>query len=208
MKLLTQRNNHIFVCGQTRSGKTYFTARALEQLNRPVLFFNIQDEELPPKFLTVKYDEATISQLLEALRSGVKVDLRLPLDLELTNQLISYILDSLMGAGYSEENPLYVVLDECHLLKNEGRESAVQAATRGLKRGIRCIFITQRPALCDKTLYTQSAEQYIFYVAASEKEYLRNKGLDYDKCKEEWETLGRYSYIFYDGFALEGRKGI
>ncbi|MHC1722241.1 MAG: hypothetical protein AB9836_03435 [Aminipila sp.] len=208
MKLLTERNNHVFVCGQTRSGKTYFTARALEQLNRPVLFFNVQDEDLPPKFITIKYDEVTFSQLLEALRSGAKIDLRLPLDIESTNDLIRYILNGLMGAGYSEKSPLYVVLDECHLLKNEGKESAIQVATRGLKRGVRCIFITQRPALCDKTLYTQSAEQYIFYVAASEKEYLKNKGLDYDKCNEEWERLGKYSYIFYDGFTLEGRKGI
>ncbi|MBE6033880.1 MAG: hypothetical protein E7222_04185 [Clostridiales bacterium] len=208
MKLLTQRNNHVFVCGQTRSGKTYFSSRALEQLNRPVLFFNVQDEDLPPKFMTIKYDEVNISQLMEALHSGAKIDLRLPLDIEQTNTLIDFILMRLMGEGYSEKTPIYVVLDECHLLKNDGKEAAIQVATRGLKRGIRCIFITQRPALCDKTLYTQSAEQYIFYVAASEKEYLRNKGLDYDKCMKEWERLGKYSYIFYDGFSLEGRKGI
>ena len=208
MKLLTQRNNHVFVCGQTRSGKTYFIARALEQLNRPVLFFNVQDEDLPPKFMTIKYNEVNMSQLMEALRSGAKIDLRLPLDIEETNTLINFILMKLMGAGYSEESPIYVALDECHLLKNDGKEGSIQAATRGLKRGVRCIFITQRPALCDKTLYTQSAEQYIFYVAASEKEYLKSKGLDYDKCKEEWEKLGKYSYIFYDGFTLEGRKGI
>ncbi|MFV0516771.1 MAG: AAA family ATPase [Aminipila sp.] len=208
MKLLTERNNHIFVCGQTRSGKTYFTARALEQLHRPVLFFNVQDEDLPKSFITIKYNEVTTSQLMEALRSGAKIDLRLPLDIEQTNTLISHIIMKLMGAGYSEKAPIYVVIDECHLLKNNGKESAIQSATRGLKRGVRCIFITQRPALCDKTLYTQSAEQYIFYVASSEKEYLKNKGLDYDKCKKDWEKLGEYSYMFYDGFILEGRKGI
>jgi hypothetical protein len=62
--------------------------------------------------------------------------------------------------------------------------------------------------LCSKTLYTQAAEQYLFYLAASEKEYLKNKGLDYDHCLDQWNKLGKYSYLFYDGFVLEGRRAI
>lgn len=207
-QLLTQNNNHIFVCGQTRSGKTYFTARALDQLNRPVLFFNIQDEDLPHKFLTLNHDEVTGAQLLEALRNRIKVDLRLPDKAESINEVIAYVTQLLMSAGFTEKNPVYIVFDECHLLKNKGLEMAIQGATRGLKRGCRCIFITQRPALSSKTLYTQSTEQYLFYLAPSEKEYLKNKGLDYDSCMEHWEKLGKYSYLFYDGFVLEGRSAI
>lgn len=208
MKLLTENNNHVFVCGQTRSGKTYFTAKGLAQLNRPVIFFNVQDEDLPQKFLTVKYDEVDIKQLLDALKSGVSIDLRLPLDMDKTNEIIAFVLMKLMGAGFTEKKPIYIGLDECHLLKNNGKNAAIQVATRGLKRGLRAFFITQRPALCDKTLYTQAAEQYIFYVAASEQAYLRTKGIDYEYCLNEWERLGKYSYIFYDGFKLEGRKAI
>lgn len=206
--LLTQNNNHVFVCGQTRSGKTYFTSRALEEINRPVLFFNVQDEELPNKFITINHDEVSAKQILDALKSGVKLDLRMPLSIEKTNVIIEFLTMKLMGAGYSEKKPMYLVFDECHLLDKGGRRAAIQAATRGLKRGVRCIFITQRPALCNKTLYTQSAEQYIFYVAASEREYLKNKGINYEYCLNEWGKLGKYSYIFYDGFQLEGRKGI
>lgn len=207
-KLLTQNNNHIFICGQTRSGKTYFASRALEEIKRPVLFFNIQDEILPKKFITVEHNKATGKQILEALKSGAKIDLRMPLSIEQTNIIIDFLTMQLMGAGYSEQKPVYIVFDECHLLDKGGRRAAIQAATRGLKRGVRCIFITQRPALCNKTLYTQSAEQFIFYVAASEREYLKNKGINYEHCLNEWGKLGKYSYIYYDGFRLEGRKGI
>ena len=207
-QLLTQNNNHIFVCGQTRSGKTYFTARALDQINRPVLFFNLQDEDLPRKFLTLNYNEISGAQLVETLKKNVKIDLRLPDSSKGFNQIIGYVTQLLMSSGFTENNPVYLVYDECHLLKDDGMEMAIQGATRGLKRGCRCIFITQRPALSSKTLYTQSTEQYLFYLAPSEKEYLRNKGLDYDSCMESWEQLGKYSYIFYDGFILEGRSAI
>lgn len=207
-RLLTQNNNHIFVSGQTRSGKTYFTARALLELNRPVIIFNLQDEDLPSKFLTINHDDVTIGQLKDALKTKTKIDLRLPEREKSINETIGYVVEQLMMAGFSEQNPVYIVFDECHLLKGRGLDAAVQAATRGLKRGCRCIFITQRPALCSKTLYTQSAEQYVFYLPGSEKEYLKNKGLDYDQCFEQWEKLGKYSYLFYDGFTLEGRNAI
>lgn len=206
--LLTQNNNHVFVSGQTRSGKTYWTARALEQLDRPVVFFNLQEEVLPRKFVTIDQGDITGPDLVESLRKGMKIDLYLPPSAAGRNYVQGYVTDLLMKAGFSEQSPVYLAFDECHLLKDRGLDMSIEAATRGLKRGVRCIFITQRPALCNKTLYTQSAEQILFYLAASEKEYLRNKGLDYEACKQQWETLGKYSYLYYDGFTLEGRRAI
>jgi hypothetical protein len=138
----------------------------------------------------------------------MKIDLRLPSSAARRNDVMGYVTTLLMNAGFSESSPVYLVFDECHLLKDGALEMAIEAATRGLKRGVRCLFITQRPALCNKTLYTQSAEQVLFYLAASEKEYLRNKGLDYEECKQHWESLGKYSYLYYDGFTLEGRRAI
>lgn len=208
MPLLSRQNNHVFISGQTRSGKTYFAGRALAELPGPVLFINLQDEDLPARFLTIEAECIETGQLMEALKDGVKIDLRLPFDRQKTNLVIGHVINSCMAAGFTEKRPVYVALDECHLLKDRGLEKAIEAATRGLKRGCRCIFITQRPALTNKTLYTQAAEQYIFYLASSEKEYLRNKGLDYEQCLNHWTTLGQYSYIYYDGFKLDGRTRI
>lgn len=209
-KLLTELNSHVFISGQTRSGKTHFAARALAQLKRPVIFFNIQDEVLPASFMKVNCNDINGKQLVEALKDGNKIDLRFPKAMRTPriNTIIGHITHLLMSAGFSEKSPVYIAFDECHILKDEGLDGAIQAATRGLKRGCKCIFITQRPALCNKTLYTQSSEQYIFYIAASEKNYLKSKGLDYEECKSYWEQLGKYSYIYYDGFILEGRRAI
>lgn len=207
-KLLTENNSHIFICGQTRSGKTYFAAHGLAQLRRPVIFFNLQEETLPSCFMRVDSENTTGDQIIEALRDGMKIDLRLPERSLQMNKVIGYLIDRLMAAGFTENRPIYLAMDECHIYKKEGLEGGIQVATRGLKRGCRCIFITQRPALASKTLYTQASEQYIFYLAPSEKEYIKNKGLDYDECMKYWEKLGDYSYIFYDGFKLEGRRAI
>lgn len=206
--LLSRQNNHVFISGQTRSGKTYFAGRALAELPGPVVFINLQEEDLPARFLTIKSEKISTDQLIQAVKDGVKIDLRLPFDQQKSNLVTAHIINSCMAAGFSEKRPVYIALDECHLLKDRGLEKAIEAATRGLKRGVRCVFITQRPALSSKTLYTQSSEQYIFYLASSEKEYLRNKGLDYDICLEHWTKNGQHSYIYYDGFKLEGRKRI
>lgn len=208
MFLMTRNNSHVFISGQTRSGKTFFAGKALEQIPDPVLFVNLQEEDLPARFIEGKAEDLNTGQLLDLLKHGAKIDLRLPFNAAQANNIIGHLISKLMAAKFSESRPVYVALDEAHLLKDRGLDKAIEAATRGLKRGVRCVFITQRPALCSKTLYTQSSEQYIFYLASSEKEYLRNKGLDYNTCLSHWEKNGQYSYIYYDGFVLEGRPKV
>lgn len=207
--LLSQGNNHVFIAGITRSGKTYFAIHAAAELKAPVLFFNIQDEECPAPFITVYEDKTSITQLLNELHKGRKIDLRFG-DMTFTQigAIINFLIKNLMLEGYSEQHPLYLIIDECQLLSGVALDAAIHAATRGLKRGIRCIFVTQRPALANKTLYTQSAEQYIFHCSAAEKEYLKSKGIDFDYAQTQWKKHGQYSYIFTDGFVTEGRKAL
>lgn len=207
-KLLTENNCHSFICGITRSGKTYFAIRAAAELKRPVLFFNIQDEETPAPFLTIDYTIEK-AELLHMLRQGYKLDFTfgdLPEDKIMS--IIAFLLKALMRSGFTEEKPVYIILDEAQILKDSALEAAISVSTRGLKKGCRLITVTQRPALVNKTIYTQAAEQYIFFLALSEKGYLKNKGIDYDYCLKEWEKLGKHSYIFSDGYNLIGYKKI
>jgi DNA helicase HerA-like ATPase len=174
----------------------------------PAIYLNIEEEKMPGKFIRVNSEDSEMSQIIDALKHGAKFDLRMPINLTRSSAITGYVIDRLMQAGFDEKRPVYLIIDECHLLEGFGLKKAIEAATRGRKRGIRCIFITQRPALANKTLYTQAKEQYIFYLPASEKEYLKNKGLNYEKCLDMWTTLGDYSYIYYDGFKYEGRRAI
>lgn len=208
MRLISQDNNHVFVCGITRSGKTHFVHAAALSLKDPVLYFNIQGEDAPRQFITVRTSEIDLLQLVELLKDGAKVNLIFDNWKTGYKVVAGYIIAELMQAGFAEKKPIYVIVDECHLLNDDSLEKMKYAATAGLKKGVRLICVTQRPALADKTLYTQSHEHYIFFLSVSEKAYMKNKGIDYDQCQSEWKKRGKYSYIYFDGYKLEGRNKI
>jgi len=209
-QLLTLNNNHVFICGMTRSGKTYFAKKAAAQIKYPVLFFNIQAEKLEAPYITLHYSEVNMADIKRYLKKGYKLNFLFDnLNTAQIMRIIAYILGELMTSNaFSQNNPCYIVIDEAQILEDRALEAAVSVSTRGLAKGIRLIAITQRPALVNKTIYTQAAEQYIFRLAPSEKQYLKNKGIDFDYCLSEWERLGKHSYIFSNGFELLGYRAI
>lgn len=208
MALINEGNFHVFVCGLTQSGKSYFTHRALLSLKSPVVYFNIQGEKVPRGFVTVYTGNIEPQQFLEMLEDGAKINLVFSEARRGYDYIAGYILSLLMEAGFSDTRPIYVCMDECHLLKGYSLEIAKYVATAGLKKGVRLICVTQRPANCDKTLYTQAFEHYIFFIPEGDAAYMRGKGIDYDSCKAEWERLGEHSYCYFNGYQLEGRKAI
>lgn len=207
---ITQGNNHIFICGMTRSGKTYFATRALERVPRGVLFFNLQNADMPPRFVRRSAADTEYSVLLDALRQGEKVDLTFPPAWSTTDimAVIAFLSRKLLREGFTEKAPIYIAYDECQALTKEAIRDVRLTATRGLYLGCRCVFITQRPALADLTFYTQAAEHYIFQLGKGERGYFKEKGIDYDACLKEWARLGPHSYVFTDGFSFEGRPAI
>ena len=207
-QLLTQGNNHIFVCGITQSGKSYFVKRALDELPGAVLYMNIQDEDVPPRFVPVFADNIDYDMLRELLGKGLKIDLHFSDANKAYTFAAGYVLNRLISDNFNPSRPVYVAIDECHILRGYSLLAAKNAATMGLKKGVRCIFITQRPANSDKTLYTQASEQYIFYCAPSEKAYFKGKGLDYDECVPLWGDPHAHNYIFYNGYELSPRDAI
>lgn len=210
MALITQQNNHIFICGMTRSGKTYFATRALEEITRGVIFINIQNAEMPRRFLKVSADSIDFEQLIGELRTGTKLNLTFPASWSNADimRVIGYISRQLLRAGFTEKAPIYIAYDECQALTKEALGAVRLVATRGLYLGVRAVFITQRPALADLTFYTQSAEHYIFQLGKGERGYFNGKGIDYDECLRLWQQNGQHSYVYSDGFTLEGRKAI
>lgn len=208
--LIDHGNNHIFISGMTRSGKTYFAIRALEQLQEGVLFFNVQHSEVTPRYITSRADQIDFTQIVKGLRAGEKINLIFPPHMSDRDimVIIKYLSGKLLRAGFSEKRPIYVMFDECQTLHKNAREAVRMVATRGLYLGCRCVFVTQRPALADLTFYTQAAEQYIFQLGKGEREYFRQKGINYDECLKLWEKYGAHSYIYTNGFKLEGRPPI
>lgn len=208
MGLINEGNFHIFGCGLTQSGKSSFVKKAMLEIKGAVIYFNIQGEKVPRGFITVYSGKTDPDQLIEMVADGWKINLVFTDQRRGYDYIAGYILNLLMDAGYDEKHPVYVCLEECHLLKGYSLEIAKYISTAGLKKGIRLICITQRPAICDKTLYTQAFEHYIFFIPEADASYMRSKGIDYDLCKREWERLGEHSYCYYNGYTLEGRPAI
>lgn len=213
-KLLSEDNCHVFVCGLTQSGKSYFAHRALLGIGGAVLYCNIQGEEVPRGFLTVHTGSADLDQLVDLLKHGAKVNLVFDVMGSGYNYTIANIIERLMLLDFNRNDPVYVAIDECHLLSGRGLKAAKLAATAGLKKGVRLICITQRVSLCDKTLYTQAFEHYIFYIPVGDGGYMKTKGIDYNKCLAWWSSQGdiknkfNHSYLYFNGYELTGQKGI
>lgn len=208
MSLINEGNFHIFGCGLTQSGKSYFFKRAMMELKSPVIYFNIQGENVPRGFVTVHTGNVEPDQLIEMIRDGLKINLVFSDARKGYDYIAGYVLNLLMEAGFDDKHAIYVCLEECHLLKGYSLEIAKYVSTAGLKKGVRLIGITQRPANCDKTIYTQAYEHYIFFIPEGDAAYMRGKGIDYDACRAEWERLGKHSYCYFNGYSLEGRPAI
>lgn len=208
MILINEGNFHVFVCGLTQSGKSYFVKNAMLGLSVGAVYLNIQGERVPRGFVTVYADRVEPDQFFDMLRDGVKINLVFTKARLATSYLVGGILNMLMEAGFTDENPIYVGLEECHLLSGYSLEIAEYVSTSGLKNGIRLISITQRPARCSKQIYSLAFEHYIFYVSEADREYMRNKGIDYDACRELWGDPRAHRYVYFNGYALEGRQAI
>lgn len=211
-QLITGSKGHVFICGMTQSGKTYFAVRALEQVSQGVLFINIQNTKMPDRYITTYANQVDFEQIKSALKAGNKIDLRFPAAWRESQimQVIGFLSKELIKAGFSEKNPVYIAYDECQAISRfpDALREVRMVATRGLYLGVWCVFITQRPALADLTLYTQSTEHYIFQLGKGERGYFKGKGIDYDECLKLWEANGKHSYIYTNGFIIEGRKAI
>jgi hypothetical protein len=82
-----------------------------------------------------------------------------------------------------------------------------RVATGGIRFGIHGVFISQRPALIDNTLMTQSVGMIIFH-CNMESQYFKRYGIPYEDMEKQLDSLGQYSYCEYDFKNIVCRKGI
>lgn len=207
MKILSENNNHICIFGVTRSGKSYFGKKAMQGLSCGAVYFNIQGEknDFGRSTVTAHTGDVMMDDLVHMVAQGVHVNLIFDNVRDGYDITAGYIINKLMQSGFNENDYIYIFIDEAHLLKGYSKMIAEMCATSGLKNGIRLVIISQRPALCSKTLYTQCFEHYLFQLPKSEGAYFKGKGIPYDDCLPLWGEPYSRKYIYYNDF--EGVKG-
>lgn len=186
-------NEHATVIGLTQHGKTYATIKTLEKMNEPILFFNTQESEVG-KGWTNASEANTEGQIMKILEQGRRINFIPSTDLEVMSKELKFLTDMFYKKGRMN---VRFVIDEVHLFKacksKDGHNSLIRLATTGLGRGFKCIFLSQRPAMVDNTLYTQSTKHIIFALGLNDYRYLESLGFPGEVIKEK---TNNEKYIF------------
>lgn len=188
-------NEHATILGLTQHGKTYGVIKTLDAMKEAILFFNTN--HTPLKGVISKWYDATgghdTNQIIYALRNGYKVNFLPSDDVEGMEKQLKAITDAIYqeGRGFS----FRFVIDEVHLFSKEGKKALIRLASTGLGRGYKCIFISQRPAMIDNTLLTQSTKHIVFAIGLNDASYLRMNGFPSD---EIMKRTGQQKYIFVE----------
>lgn len=190
--------HHSFVCGMTGTGKTAFVLNRLKDSRFPVFFFNFQHIDTPFLKCDGAYDTA---DLIEAIKSGDKIDFRPSKYKSFAKQQLNYIVNEFFAKDQFRNKPFYFVVDEAHetVAQGEKNDYVLMIPTRGRSLGYMGIFLTQRPALIDKTVISQCTKHFIFYTEY-EVGYFRTKGLDVQTITNMLGTRPEdfHNYVVYE----------
>lgn len=199
-----ENEKHYTVLGTTGTGKTHSTLKAVAHKNIGVLFFNPQGAETPPNFR--KADRRnSVDDIIDGLEKGYKINYICDGDPDIFSKELGVIGRKLFEYTQNKVLKCRIVVDEVHLLKmgknRDGNNICIRIATGGRVRGLWGNFITQRPALIDNTLYTQSDYHVVFRLGLQDYEYLK-KMLPVEQIREK--TQEDYSFIIYDQREIKG----
>jgi hypothetical protein len=189
--IFTDHKEHTTVLGITRHGKTFAAIQALARMNDEAIFFyNTQHEKVPTSFTTVDPRQHEWDQVEYLLSKNKKINWLAATKIDNMHKEIIFVIDKL----YNEEvRNVRLVIDEVHLFTKAALKEIQRVATTGLRWGIRGVFISQRPAKVDNTLYTQSTNHVIFALGNSDYNYLQQQGFPSDEIRQK---VNGEPYIF------------
>lgn len=197
---------HTTIFGVTGSGKTYGALHSIKHEKEAVIFFNTKhDYKSVPKSFLVMGPENSYIQMKRAIVRGRKINFLPSRDeriraKQLVN-LIRFLFDS-------SNTVVYLMIDEVHLYKDKGAyyklmEVATTGRTFGNNSSIRAVWMSQRPALIDNSLMSQS-EKFIIFRCNLEHKYLKSYGFPVEEMGPKFREGGEFSYLEFDMLNLTG----
>jgi hypothetical protein len=200
-----EHEEHSTVLGITRHGKTYATIKSLAHIkNEAVFFFNTGHEKVPGGFTDVDPRYHEWEQVEYLLSKNKKINWIPSTRIDEMQKQVIYIIDKLYNG---EKRNMRLVIDEVHLFQKESLKAIQRIATTGLRWGMRGVFISQRPAKVDNTLYSQSTNHVIFALGSADYQYLHGQGFPIDKL-QEFVNGEKYVFVTYDQKDVSGPKTI
>lgn len=177
IKAIQFRDEHTTVFGITRHGKTWAIVRSLEKHTGAVFFYNVNDEKI--KGFIKADSKSNVELIINALKQGKKINFVPTGDLEKDSKVLGAFIKHLFEQNI-QLNCIFAI-DEVHLFGDskdkEGLKGCKRIATTGLRRGYKAVWITQRGALIDNTLFTQSTRVICFALGHADITYLKGHGV-------------------------------
>lgn len=194
---------HTCVMGRTQNGKTYGTVRSMLHCKEGVFFYNTNHTKMPAGYVKVS-KKNTLPQIVGALKKGKKLNYEPSGDLEDMSKELALITEHFFKCV-----PLNIryAIDETHLFSStkdkSGLNAMIRVVTTGLSKGLKGVWITQRPANMNNNLLTQSDIQVMFKLGDADLSYLKNHGLPTEQIAA---TINNEKYHFaeYDGSSVKG----
>lgn len=199
IKAIPLGDEHTTVLGLTRHGKTYALKKTLSHVKEGVFFFNTQLETMPPDFVEAS-GANSFEQIDRLLQEGRKVNFLPDTDRDKRQTQLKVIIKKLYDG---QKRDIRFVVDEAHLFKKDALAMVQEIATTGLRFGIKGVFISQRGALLDNTLISQSNNYIFFYLNPTDVKYFKEYGFPMEDIQEK---IGGEKYIFctYDNKNIKG----
>jgi hypothetical protein len=199
LKAIPLGDEHTSVLGLTRHGKTYALKKTLSQAKEGVFFFNTQLEEMPKNFIEASGANA-FEQIDSLLRQGKKINYLPSTDKDKRQTELKVIIRSLYDG---QKRNIRFVIDEAHLFKKDALSMAQEIATTGLRFGIKGVFISQRGALMDNTLISQSNRYIFFAMNPHDSDYFKNYGFPIEEVQSRIKGE-KYLFCVYDNKTVTG----
>ena len=199
------KKRHSVILGITRSGKTFFAARILQEL---------QDSGVHTIFVDPKHDKGyshlgTICYspdevLYQLLHKNKAIIYRPPASKEEKvaglDRISDYLINFSKKDGYRRIRRV-IAIDELQLFVKKGESKAIEAIwTIGAGIGIVGMALTQRIQLLNETAWSQSDNKVIFRVE-DRADYLRSRNLDHyvDKLDFFQDSINQFYYYSTTG---------
>lgn len=194
---------HVTFLGITRHGKTYALIKSLEKHIGAVFFYNVNDETV--KGFIRADSSSSPKQIINALKNKKKINFIPSGDLEKDSKILGAFITHLF------ENNIHIdckfAIDEVHLFNDtkckDGIKACKRIATTGLRRGYQGIWITQRGAMIDNTLFTQSTRIISFALGNNDYQYLKNQGVPIEEFIAR-TNQEKYKFVDYDLKEVKG----
>lgn len=167
----TLENRHHLLIGTSGSGKSHTAKAAIAKAGRVLVWDPDEDYNLPRLYSLGAFARAVAA----CIQQGKPLRFALTVDATAGNfEQFCKIITRVMCAS----RPMVVVVEEVADVVNSGKASHYWGivARRGRKYGLTLYAVTQRPAECDKTIYSQTPYKWVG-VLENEQDRKRLAGL-------------------------------